>query len=379
MRPAVTLLAALLLTSCGGGEDPRPMPLPPVLPAPPSVLAQAFGTPVADTTLETGKGDKQPLAGPALPAPTVAQAVAAPAPPAPTLAARKAAAAATAASTLNACNGIRPFYWEVGDGHKAQASGSVLGRRWQAVITATTTLPIASASKWVWAAYVLERRGGQPDAGDLRHLTMRSGHDQLSECALGQTVQQCFDSGDNGHWNPAADGKFHYAGGHYQKHAILLGLGAMDAAQLGAELQARLGQDLPFYFAQARPAGGIASSARLYTVFLRKLLRGELALGRQLGRHAVCTSPQLCGPELASYSPAEYLGNLHYGAGHWIEDEAGSGDGAFSSPGAFGFYPWIDASRASYGLVARSAAEGGPGSTACGRLIRRAWSSGTPQ
>ncbi|HRD85835.1 MAG TPA: hypothetical protein PLF63_11760, partial [Rubrivivax sp.] len=71
--------------------------------------------------------------------------------------ARKAAAAATAASTLNACNGIRPFYWEVGDGHKAQASGSVLGRRWQAVITATTTLPIASASKWVWAAYVLER------------------------------------------------------------------------------------------------------------------------------------------------------------------------------------------------------------------------------
>jgi len=35
----------------------------------------------------------------------------------------------------------------------------------------------------------------------------------------------------------------------------------------------------------------------------------------------------------------------------------GVGDGAFSSPGAFGFYPWIDRTKTNYGVLARSAEE----------------------
>ena len=35
------------------------------------------------------------------------------------------------------------------------------------------------------------------------------------------------------------------------------------------------------------------------------------------------------------------------------DDPAVHGDGAFSSPGAFGFYPWIDSSKSYYGIISR--------------------------
>ena len=46
---------------------------------------------------------------------------------------------------------------------------------------------------------------------------------------------------------------------------------------------------------------------------------------------------------------------------------------AFSSPGAFGFYPWIDAGKTTYGIVARADMGGAIPSVYCGRLIRKAW------
>jgi hypothetical protein len=62
------------------------------------------------------------------------------------------------------------------------------------------------------------------------------------------------------------------------------------------------------------------------------------------------------------------------------------GDGAFSSPGAFGFYPWIDASKTTYGVLARHASVSltadDPVATAsvlCGRTIRKAWFAATAQ
>ena len=59
-----------------------------------------------------------------------------------------------------------------------------------------------------------------------------------------------------------------------------------------------------------------------------------------------------------------------------------NGDGAFSAPGGEGFYPWVDASKAYYGLIAR--AETGPQkagfqSVQCGRLLRAAWDTGVQQ
>jgi hypothetical protein len=68
----------------------------------------------------------------------------------------------------------------------------------------------------------------------------------------------------------------------------------------------------------------------------------------------------------------------HYGLGHWIEDDPATGDGSFSSPGAFGFYPWISADRALYGVVARKSI-GSWRSVLCGRAIRKAWQTGVTQ
>ena len=64
----------------------------------------------------------------------------------------------------------------------------------------------------------------------------------------------------------------------------------------------------------------------------------------------------------------------HYSLGHWVEDDPAVGDGAFSSPGAFWFYPWIDQSKTYYGIVARKDHAGSAvDSVNCGREIRKAW------
>ena len=83
----------------------------------------------------------------------------------------------------------------------------------------------------------------------------------------------------------------------------------------------------------------------------------------------------------ALYSPVTIAGDFHYSLGHWVEDDPLAGDGAFSSAGAFGFYPWIDATRAFYGILARHDLTGDAGnkSVLCGSLIRKAWVSGVAQ
>ena len=118
-------------------------------------------------------------------------------------------------------------------------------------------------------------------------------------------------------------------------------------------------------------------SASAYAKVLRKMLSGELLMGSMLGSHPVCTNPITCpAAVLAPLPPAE---SWHYSIGHWVEDDPAVGDGAFSSGGAFGFYPWIDASRTYYGLIARVAVGGALDSVYCGRLIRKAWLTGSPQ
>lgn len=88
-----------------------------------------------------------------------------------------------------------------------------------------------------------------------------------------------------------------------QRHAVLLGLGAMDNAALAAERRSVLGTEIGFAFTQPQPAGGAVSSAAEYAVFLRKLLAGGLRHGALLGQASVCTSPNAC-PGKALYTPA---------------------------------------------------------------------------
>jgi len=114
--------------------------------------------------------------------------------------------------------------------------------------------------------------------------------------------------------------------------------------------------------------------AENYGLFLRKLLKANtLLLGNVLGSNAVCT---VCTN--SEYTPSPTLA-WHYSLGHWVENEPGTGDGAFSSPGIYGFYPWIDSARVYYGILARSDIGTGTAATesaACGRLIRKAWQYG---
>jgi len=286
-------------------------------------------------------------------------------------AAQRASAAQTTAETSDQCRAVQPFYWSIGD------AGGVLadGRTGARAPTAATQMPIASASKLVYAAFVAQQRQGRLTDDDVRFLTFTSGYTRFRACRRGQTVDECDAMGRNGEHDPSTDGKFAYNGGHMQRHAVLDGLGPLDDASLARTINGTLGTS--FRYLQPQLAGGIASSAAEYGEFLRRIVGGQLQMKSLLGTHAVCTNPATC--TTAATSPFE-AGDAHYSIGHWVEDDA-AGDGAFSSAGAFGFYPWISHDETTWGILARFApafgrSQAGVASLMCGRQIRAAWTSG---
>ncbi len=298
-------------------------------------------------------------------------------PPPPTGAA--AAAAATANSSTNACSTVHPFYWEVGDASGAIVSGSVNSSTDPTVYTATTKMSIASASKWFYSTYFVQRTGGALSASDIKFFNFQSGYTSFLTCLPSplQTVQQCVDMGSNGDYNAADDGRFAYGGGHMEKHASLNGLGRLNSAGLATELRSQIGTDIDFTYGEPQLAGGMAMTPSDYATLLRKIVRGDLTMHDVLGTHPVCTSPATCAN--AKFAPTPPGESWHYSIGHWVEDDPDVGDGAFSSPGAFGFYPWIDHSRTYYGVLARNDMSGALTSVYCGRLIRKAFITATPQ
>ena len=290
---------------------------------------------------------------------------------------RIAAATATAQSATNACAGIRPFYWEIGDRASALASGSVSSPASTTVYTQTSMMSIASASKWLYATYVAEKRAGVLNADDYRYLNFESGYTSFVSCDQGQTVAACQAMGTNGDYTASNDGKFFYNGGHMEAHAVRFGLGALNNAGLAAELKSQLNPDGNLFYTQPQLAGGVYTSPAAYASVLRKMLGGQLKMGALLGSHAVCTNPRSCPTAVsAPIPPGE---SWHYSIGHWVEDDPKVGDGAFSSAGLFGFYPWIDASKTWYGVVARLEEAGALDSVDCGRIIRKAWLTGQVQ
>lgn len=336
-RIAVVLpILVMVLSACGGGGDSEPAPESPPVSTPPTNVT-------------------------------------------PTEAERTAAATATAQNDTNPCAPIRPFYWEVGDASQRKASGATQAGANTAAYDSATLMNIASASKWLYGSYVVQRRNALLNDSDIQFLNFRSGYTNFSICLQGQTVDGCLGYRNNGVHSDATDGKFYYDGGHMQKHASLLGLGPLNNAGLAAEVQSQLGSDIDIRYNQPQLAGGVVSNADNYARFLRKLLTGDLQMKSVLGTHAVCTNPSTCGTDQALATPVPLSESWHYSIGHWVEDDPLVGDGAFSSPGAFGFYPWIDASKTWYGVIARmDTAEGsGMASAQCGRLIRKAWITGT--
>ena len=298
------------------------------------------------------------------------------------LAQRISAATATAASATNPCVAIRPFYWELGDRTARLAAGSVQADNALPVFTEDSIMSLASASKWIYGAYVAQLRQGALTDEDVKYLTFRSGYSNFSRCLPGQSVDGCVAYQNNGVHSILTDGKFSYGGGHMQKHASLNGLSALFNAGLAAEIRSRLGDELGLSYSQPQLAGGGVGTPAGYARFLRKVLDGSLRMGALLGSHAVCTNPDTCPPGEAVNTPVPPTESWHYSIGHWVEDDPVVGDGAYSSAGAFGFYPWIDVSKTWYGIVARIATDDngmGFASTQCGRLIRKAWAVGVAQ
>jgi len=324
-------------------------------------------------------------------------------PPTPTLQQRIDAATNTVASN-SACTTITPFYWEIGDANSFLASGT--GGDNSALPPASFTLmPIASASKWIFSTYVVKERLGILSATDIKFLNFKSGYSNLSSCSTNTTVDGCLSEasvagGTNGDYILATDGQFFYNGGHMQKLASSMGvMGSYLNAALAIEIET-IGGGVNIEYLQPQLAGGIMASPSQYALFLRNILGGTYSfMLNLLGSNAVCTHTNSIDCPTAMFNPInQSLPGVtndvseeawHYSLGHWVEDDPGVGDGAFSSAGRFGFYPWIDQSKTYYGVLARydtvNVTNPDPKkapyitSVYCGRLIRKAWELGQAQ
>lgn len=303
----------------------------------------------------------------------------------PAGAADNATAAQQLALGAPACRAIQPFYWEIGDRDGLLAGGGApLDER---TVARDTAMPVASASKWWYGAYVVEQRQGALTDADLRALRMLSGYHDLryGSCVRliaarreRETVAECLSERGNDTYTAADLDRFFYNGGHFQQHAVHeMGLGAANNAELARRINETLG--LHIRYDSPQPAGGGIASASDYAIFLRRLLAGQLRLGTLLGAQAVCTQPGAACPSAVS-TPVSNGEAWHYALAHWVEDDPRAGDGAYSSPGAFGFYPWIDAHRRFYGIVARHSLhpKAHLQSVECGQLIRKAYLSESP-
>jgi len=299
---------------------------------------------------------------------------------------QRSAAASAIAHSSRSCIAAKPFYWEIGDQHAALAAAA----EGASGPTANTALAISSASEWVFSAYVLQARAGKLDESQINALTMRSGYSNLQydrcvQRAPGlrhQTVSDCFRAlhlvgGSNADFRPAQVGKFFFNGAHSQQLAATdPRLGELGAAALTGVIGDALGTAPAFIYDSPQVDAGIRTTPASYAGFLRRILSGQLLIRDQLGSHAICTNPARCPTALNT--PMPQTENPHYSLGHWVEDDPRVGDGAFSDPGLLGFYPWIDASKTYYGVLARVSHSPGAHviSLQCGRLIRKAWLTG---
>ncbi|NMO17889.1 hypothetical protein HPC49_30985 [Pyxidicoccus fallax] len=294
-------------------------------------------------------------------------------------------AAVDTANTSASCTSLGNFYWELGNG-----TAPLFGFSKGSTVTATTVMPIASASKWLYAsAYVQAKGYANLTAEEKRRLNFTSGFIDANSTLCGDpgtTVSECYgpDYKDVS-FRLLQHGQFFYNGGHMQKLA-LDDIGARQGTGVASVvdwLNNRLGTTLPESDGAVAVAGGFSGSAAHYRVFLMKLLNNEYEMSSRLTADAV---PAWNGGPNVSYTPWSGSGQAHYGLGHWIEREQVNGVWVVtghSSPGAFGFYPWVGAARNRYMLLARSRQlfgdEEGEKSRVCAQAIRKAYESGVPQ
>jgi hypothetical protein len=303
-------------------------------------------------------------------------------------------AAARATALDNAlCVGIAPFYWEIGDQNGSLAGDSV-GTSLSGPIDASTKFSIGSASKMLYASYVTQVRGAASklSTSDIDFLHFTSGYTNMDDSTLTSvcpptlspdTVNQCLTQINSAGasfsaQDPATVGLFDYDSGHMENHASQnMALGNVGVRSLGPLVSAQLGAGVAFNYTEPLMSGGVSTTATMYALVLRHILDGSLAMHDALGTSPVCTlSSSTCVAAFTPFSEEAW----HYSIGHWVEDNpATNGDGAFSSGGTDGFYPWIDKTKSYYGIISRNQQNGAYPSAQCGRLIRRAFITGVEQ
>ena len=265
-----------------------------------------------------------------------------------------------------ACQRLMPLTLEIGDGSSTLHT-STYGK---GAPRSDEPLRVASATKWISAAYFLEKLPEPiPHAASLG-LRMLTGRTFFDGCDTTPTVAACFQHRRNSRLNPRDVGLFSYGSGHFAGLAMEMGLGPMTSKDLGREVQAVLGVSEVEFFAPNFAAGGVVTT-RAYVRFLRKLLAGQLKMSRYLGLDPVCTLPRDCPKARGSIVPV----NFTYSYGHWVEQTPqGIGDGVFSSVGMWGFYPWINPRDGTYGVIAARSSNSQAYLSAldCGARIRSA-------
>jgi hypothetical protein len=307
------------------------------------------------------------------------------------------AAKATAQNNV-LCKIITPFYWEIGDASGTLVSESQGVDSTGAPILATTKMGVASSSKWLYGIYIVQVRGGTANltAQDINFLHMTSGYTSMGGDQHPAGTCPPSDSPDSinvcltlvnpvndqlySYQDPAAIGFFDYDAGHFENHASQYSaIGNKPNTSLGAAISAQMGPGVSFIYSQPLMAGGVYTTPGQYALVLRHIVDGSLFMHDALGTSAVCTiASDTCQ---ALNSPI--LEAWHYSIAHWVEDDPTiPGDGAFSAPGGQGFYPWVEASKTYYGVIARATtgpSAAGFQSVECGRLIRHAWDTGIQQ
>lgn len=253
--------------------------------------------------------------------------------------------------------------------------------------TPSTTYRSASTSKWVTAVVILDlvdvgllslQDHPQdfidfwPDSGNLAAITLRdllsftSGLNNEPLCINRPLVslESCVAdiAAENG-GAPAPGQQFYYNAAHMQ----VAGLMAMEASgaeswgQVFAAFQAATGlfpngvYDLP---SQQNPrlAGGMHWRAEEYLELLAAIYRRTVLTPELIATMATDHT----GTAEIVQSPAPSGLPWRYGLGQWIECEASDPcpEQRFSSPGAYGAYPFIDRQHGYFGLLAREGALG---------------------
>jgi hypothetical protein len=269
------------------------------------------------------------------------------------------------------CKNVGDYYFSIGDRH-----GVLLkGYRGQSQ-RATTPVKYASASKWIFSALALEMKKGRLNWSLISGLNFTSGFTRfkVGACSPQKTLGDCFQQRDFSKRNRNEFAKFNYHPGHMLKLASRdLGMADHSLEQMDRQIKRNLGRDLNMNFSNFNPAGAIRGDAHSYERFLKRLTNGDYYLSDQLGQYSVCADAKKCRDTVV-YSLQFPGQNWDYSLGHWVEG-AGESRPVFSSPGAHGFYPWIDSSSNHWGVFSRQTkgSGGARGSVGCGQKIREAF------